>query len=190
MSLGSYRDPCNLTDRELLSRYLKGEVSAFETLLDRYQGPLLRFASRYRHGGMDGARDIVQEVFLKLLSRARELRAGESISAWLYRVTRNLAIDLERKESRMEKYHRLAAAPEGELPATSGAERGEVAMIVNQKLDGLPPNQRDVLILKVQEGKSYREIAEITGLTTSNIGYLIHHGLKKLALELRKAGVV
>jgi RNA polymerase sigma factor (sigma-70 family) len=180
-----------VTDRELLSRYLKGDVSAFETLLCRYEKPLLRFASRYGNGaGGDGAHDIVQEVFLKLVRKAEGLWAQENLSAWLYRVTRNVAIDRERKESRMEKYHRLAAVPEVEPPPVSGLERGELARIVSDRLHRLPPRERDVLILKVQEGKSYREIAEITGLTTSNIGYLIHHGLKRLGGELRRAGVV
>ena len=75
-------------------------------------------------------------------------------------------------------------------PPPSPLESGELADVVATKLLGLPPRQRDVLILKVQEEKSYREIGEITGLTTSNVGYLIHQGLKTLASELHAAGVV
>ena len=90
----------------------------------------------------------------------------------------------------MEKYHRAAAVPEMEAPPVASVERQEIAQIINHKLHGLPPNQRDVLILKIQEGKSYREISQITGLTTSNIGYLIHHGLKRLSGELRRVGVI
>jgi len=184
-----------LTDRELLTRYLDGDVSAFEVLLDRYEKPLLRFTARYRQAaGGDGARDIVQDVFLKLLTKARGLRAKETLAPWLYRVARNLAIDRARKEHRMEKHERWAAAPEADATGVStpvaALERKEASGIVQRKLHGLPPNQRDVLILKIQEGKSYREISEITGLTTSNIGYLIHHGLKRLSGELRKAGVI
>jgi RNA polymerase sigma-70 factor (ECF subfamily) len=180
-----------LTDRDLLSRYLKGDVSAFESLLDRYEKPLLRFAARYRQGGSaDRARDIVQEVFLKLLSKAGGLRNQENLSPWLYRVARNLAIDEKRRETRMEKYHREVAMPEIGACPVAPVESREIAEIINRKLHGLPPNQRDVLILKIQEGKSYREIADITGLTTSNIGYLIHHGLKKLSGDLRKVGVI
>lgn len=187
---GPRRDLWHLTDRELLSRYLEGDVSAFEGLLDRYESPLLRFAARYRRGGKDGARDIVQEVFLRLIQKAGSLRAEENLSPWLYRVARNLAIDQERKDSRMEKYHRLAAAREVQEPPVPRAETLETAGIVAERLHRLPANQRDVLVLKVQEGKSYREISEITGLTTSNIGYLIHHGLKRLSRDLRKAGVI
>ena len=53
-------------------------------------------------------------------------------------------------------------------------------------LDRLTENQRNVLILKMQEGKTYREISEITGLTVSNVGYLIHHGLKRMGEFIRK----
>jgi RNA polymerase sigma-70 factor (ECF subfamily) len=90
----------------------------------------------------------------------------------------------------MERRHRFAAAAESAAPPPSEEERREVAEVVTRKLLGLPPNQRDVLILKIQEGKTYREISEITGLSTSNVGYLIHHGLRALAGELRTAGLV
>ena len=174
-----------------MERYLKGDVTAFEQILGRYEKPLLRFVTRYRGGhGLDGTEDVVQEVFLRFLKDARNLERVENISAWLYRVARNLAIDKAKKETRMDKRHRLTAAPEVQAPATPEAEKEEVAGIVTEKLLRLPPNQRDVLILKVQEGKSYREISEITGLTSSNVGYLIHQGLKALASDLRTAGVV
>jgi len=177
-----------VTDRELLERYLKGDVAAFEEILGRYEKPLLRFVTRYRGGyGLDGTEDIVQEVFLRFLKEPQKV---ENVSAWLYRVARNLAIDEAKKEIRMDKRHRLTAAPEVRAPAIPEAEREEVAGIVTEKLLRLPANQRDVLILKVQEGKTYREISEITGLTSSNVGYLIHQGLKALASDLRTAGVV
>lgn len=184
-----------LTDRELLQRYLEGDVSAFAEIIDRHEKPLVRFAARYRRGtSLDGARqwaeDVVQEAFLRLLRESRSLGEVENLSAWLYRVARNLAIDTNRKEIRMERRHRLAAATEVQQPAPCPEETREVGEIVTRKLLGLPPNQRDVLILKIQEGKTYREISEITGLSASNVGYLIHHGLKTLAGELRTAGLV
>ena len=90
----------------------------------------------------------------------------------------------------MERRYRLVASEEMGAPPPCDEERREVAGIVTEKLFGLPPNQRDVLILKIHENKSYREISEITGLTLSNVGYLVHCGLKALARELRTAGVV
>lgn len=175
-----------MTDHELLCRFQRGEASAFEAILERYEQPLLRYAARYRPGS---AQDIVQEAFLRLVQESPNLDGVLNLSAWLYRVTRNLAIDEARKEERMERRHQLAAVPETQPPPESKAETNEVAEIITSKLMGLPPKQRDVLILKLQEKRSYREISAITGLTTSNVGYLIHHGLKTLACELKTAGV-
>ena len=182
------------TDRELLKRYLGGDVSAFEEILNRHEKLLLRYVARHRRGARGGAqesaRDIVQEVFLRLVREAAKLEAVENLSAWLYRVARNLAIDEARKEIRMEKHLRLQAEARASGPPPSVEENREIAEIVTEKLLGLPAHQRDVLILKLQEGKTYREIADITGLSTSNVGYLIHCGLKALAGDLRTAGIV
>jgi RNA polymerase sigma-70 factor (ECF subfamily) len=178
-------------DRELVTRFLGGEAAAFEEIVRRYERPLLRFVSRYGlERARNGAQDIVQEVFLRLLQEGRGLAEVRNLSSWLYRVARNLAIDERRKETRMERRHELAAAPEVAPPAEFPVERLETSGVVAERLLRLPPNQRDVLILKVQEGKSYKEISEITGLSTANVGYLIHHGLRSLAKELRAAGIL
>ncbi|MBN1444345.1 MAG: sigma-70 family RNA polymerase sigma factor [Planctomycetes bacterium] len=174
-------------DRKLLERYRRGDVEAFDAIVRRYEGPLLRYGRRY---DSSSAQDLVQEVFLRLVREAPHLGEIENLSAWLYRVARNLLIDASRKEKRMQQREETVAAREDQAPAPSAVERQEMADLVTEKLLGLPPRQRDVLILKVQEEKSYREISEITGLTTSNVGYLIHQGLKTLAANLRAAGVV
>ena len=90
----------------------------------------------------------------------------------------------------MEAKQHLVATSETHSPPAAGVEAREVAEVVTEKIHGLPPKQREVLALKLQEEKSYKEISAITGLTVSNVGYLIHHGLKGLAGELRRAGVV
>ena len=179
------------TDEDLLERHLRGEPAAFEEILRRYETPLLRFVRRYRlDSARNGAQDIVQEVFLRFLRERERLGSVRNLGSWLYCVARNLAVDEVRKEARMERREELVAAPERQEPPPPAVERREVWGIVQEKLLGLPENQRDVLILKVQEGKSYREIADVTGLSTSNVGYLIHQGLKRLARELRIAGVL
>lgn len=187
------REPEALTDQELLALYLRGDVRAFEEILERYERPLLRYVLRLfasRGGARELAEDIVQEAFLRLVREAGKLGEIVRLEAWLYRVARNLAVDAARKEERMDRRARLAASAETVQGAPSPEERREVDGIVAEKLFGLPANQRDVLILKIQEGKSYREISEITGLSTSNVGYLVHHGLKGLARELQRAGVI
>lgn len=184
-------DPTDPTDQHLLEAYAGGDLTAFEQVLDRHQGPLLRFVGHMASGSSRAwAEDIVQEVFLRLLQEVHGGVRIHNLSAWLFRVARNLFRDHRRKEGRMEKRHQARASVEAQPPAPFAEEERELTAIVASKLRGLPENQRDVLILKIQEGKSYKEIAAITGLTTSNIGYLIHHGLKALARDLRVSGVV
>ncbi len=66
----------------------------------------------------------------------------------------------------------------------SAAELQENAHRANAALNPLPANQQEVIRLKIEHGLKYREIAEVTGLTITNVGYLLHHGLHTLRRQL------
>ena len=57
--------------------------------------------------------------------------------------------------------------------------------IVRVEIDRLPPRQRELLLLRVQEKKSYKEIAEIAGLTATNVGFILHQAMKALSTRLK-----
>ena len=148
--------------------------------VDRYEGPLTLYAARLL-GNADAARDVVQETFLRLCSQDRaaiELRLAE----WLFTVCRNRALDVLRKESRMtrlsEEQVQRCLSPAPSPPDV--AERREMTSRVSDLLETLPTNQREVLRLKFQNGFSYQEISRISGHSVSNVGYLIHAGMKTL----------
>ena len=82
------------------------------------------------------------------------------------------------------------AVPEALPPTIGGLEADECAQVVNQHFARLDEDRREVLVLKVQEGKTYREISSITGFSLAKISDLVHRGLKQLSRELRAAGVV
>ena len=155
--------------------------------LARYEGPLLSYAARLT-GDADRARDVVQETFLRLCARdagALEGRLGE----WLYAVCRNLCLDVLKKERPM-----ATASEDGVLERASAepgpdaaAETSEGAARVLRALADLPANQREVLRLKFQHGLSYGEISGVTRLSVSNVGFLIHVGLKTLRQRLGDA---
>lgn len=168
-------------DAALLERLRTEPASAIAEVVSRFERPLLRHA-RALVGGDGTAQDVVQEAFIRLLRKVGSVR---HLPSWLGRVTHNLAIDHLRREARMRRTHE-AAAPE--LPATTGDP--DLPHAVEGALAALTPNERAVIVLKVIEGKSYKEIADATGLSTSNVGYLIHHGLKKLAARLDAAGAL
>ena len=148
--------------------------------LAEHEGPLLRYAVRLT-GNLERARDVVQDTFLRLCREHPE-RLKSHLPAWLFTVCRNRALDLLRKEGRTTALTDadLAAHPSAEpSPANVAADR-EAEADVFRALGDLPANQQEVIRLKFQNGFSYREISSVTKLTETNIGFLIHTGLKTM----------
>lgn len=146
----------------------------------RYERPLTLYAARLL-GDAESARDVVQDSFLKLCGQERT-DVEPHLAEWLFTVCRNRALDVLRKEGRMtqlsDDHARLRVAPEP--PPDESIERRESASQIVRLLDRLPPNQREVIRLKFQNGFSYKEISRISGHSVSNVGFLIHTGLKTI----------
>jgi RNA polymerase sigma factor (sigma-70 family) len=150
----------------------------------RFEGPLTLYAARLL-GDAESARDVVQETFLRLCAQDRAT-IEPRLAEWLFTVCRNRALDVLRKESRMtrlsdEQVHRCTSADPG--PPEVAVHR-EAAARVLDLLETLPPNQREVIRLKFQNGFSYQEISRISGHSVTNVGYLLHVGLKSLRHQL------
>ena len=152
--------------------------------VSQYEGPLTLYAARLL-GDADRARDVVQDTFLKLCRQDGEA-IRTRLAEWLFTVCRNRATDVLRKEGRMTRLsddHASAFASVEPEPGRA-LESKESADRVLKELDGLPPNQREVIRLKFQNGFSYREISRISGHSVTNVGFLIHTGLKTLRRRL------
>ena len=146
---------------------------------DRYEGPLVRYAQRLT-GNLELARDVVQDTFLRLCRQQRD-RVERHLAAWLFTVCRRRALDVAQKQSRMrslgnETDGQLATEPTQEALV----ERRESAARILALLEKLPPREEEVLRLKLQNELSYREISRVTGLSVSNVGYLIHTAIRKI----------
>jgi RNA polymerase sigma-70 factor (ECF subfamily) len=172
--------------RELKARKLE----AFEAIVSEYETMLLRYVARIVRCH-EAAQDVVQETFIRLFkSWTDELKPCPQVSSWLYRVAHNCAVDFLRKESRRRLLHMRHAE---ERPHFSRPNRGKAFEISEEgeraaaALQVLNLREQQLVLLKVYEEKSYREISDITGLTVSNVGYVLHHAMKKLARELKKA---
>jgi len=161
--------------------------TAFEAVVAHYEAPLLRYAARVLNDA-DTAQDVVQEAFIRLLRHWHEpLEPGAKLSNWLYRVTHNCAVDQVRRLSRRHLLHlRLADETPDHAPPDRGEafRRSDAAERAAQALQHLSLRERQLVILKVYEEKSYREISEITGLSVGNVGFILHHAMKKLAAAL------
>lgn len=153
--------------------------SAFHDALARYERPLLRYAASIT-GDLEQARDVVQDTFMRLSRETAEVESR--LAAWLFTVCRNRALDACRKNHRfipMEPQEMDTRAGREALPSAV-LEQKENATRLTGLVDALPPKQREVIRLKFDAELSYREISEITKLSVSNVGFLLHTAIKTL----------
>jgi len=151
----------------------------FKALLHRMQGPLIRYAFQIT-GDLERARDVVQDTFLQLCSQNRACLNGH-LEPWLYTVCRNRALDIRRKEGRMNPFTETTAEPRSNGPdPLASMEQTEKVCSALKLLETLPASQQEVIRLKFQHELSYKEISQVTGLSVTNVGFLIHAGLKAI----------
>jgi RNA polymerase sigma factor (sigma-70 family) len=169
----------------------QGRANWVMEALEHHEGRLVAYAARHTRD-VHSARDAVQEAFLRLCGED-ETGVGPHVKAWLYTVVRRLAVDAKRKERRMEPAGEavIEASVGREADPAAAAETSDAASHVLRMVAELPENQRECLDLKFRHGLMYREIAEVTGLSVGNVGFLIHTGLTTLrarpAPETRRA---
>jgi RNA polymerase sigma factor (sigma-70 family) len=154
--------------------------SFIEQALNDYESPLIGYATTLLHD-TDLARDVVQDVFLRLCGQDRA-KVEENLKSWLFTVCRNRAFDVLRKNKRSQRIDEVRwkkiAGPN--LPADELIMQQERYAKAIRYLDQLPANQRELIILKFQQNLSYLEIQQITGLKPGNIGFLLHTALTRL----------
>jgi RNA polymerase sigma factor (sigma-70 family) len=153
-------------------------------IIKEREAPLLRYAGRLIRDN-EAARDVVQEVFIKYVrvSQDQNRTKIDNLPAWLYRVTRNLCLDyLKSKRVQLEipLDDNIANLAGGESPYST-FEKEDAMTLVRKKLMELEPRDREVVILKIEHGRTYKEISEIMGLTVTNVGFILHTAIKKLA---------
>ncbi|MEO7100045.1 MAG: RNA polymerase sigma factor [Luteolibacter sp.] len=151
-----------------------------EEAMADFESPLIAYATSILQD-VDCARDVVQETFIRLC-RQDIAKVQANLKSWLFTVCRNRSLDILRKEKRIQPLDDIrwkkVAGPG--LQPDENIEQEERLSHVMGLLDRLSANQREVILLKFQQGLSYQEIQKVTGLTTGNIGFLIHTGLKRL----------
>ena len=150
------------------------------SVVRRYELPLTQYAMRIT-GCRERARDAVQDTFLRLGKLPPGTLTGDP-AKWLFTVCRHRALDICRKEHRMTYLDQetAEAAPSPDPGPAESLARKEAAGFLLQILSKLPPRQQEVIQLKFQNGLSYLEISEITQLSVSNVGFLIHRGIKAM----------
>ena len=152
------------------------------SLVGRYERPLCSYAFSLLRN-LDWARDAVQDTFLRLCGQKPEKLKGRE-APWLFRVCRNRSLDILRKEKPAQRMSEPQETVSEERPPDEEAAQGDLKSLLPRFLSKLPKNQREVIRLKFQQQLSYREIAHCTQLSESNVGYLLHTGIKTLREQM------
>jgi RNA polymerase sigma factor (sigma-70 family) len=166
----------------------------------RYQGPLLRYVGQWL-GRVDiEAEDVVQETFIRLHRQvsAQGPQSVRHLQTWLFHVAHNLTLDLLRQRARHQDATSTSVDPaigveeraSEELDALGETIRKEARQVALQELARLDDPCRQVILLKVVQGMTLREVAEVVGVSISTVNARLNHGLAQLAQRLRRAGVV
>lgn len=159
-----------------------------EALLNENERSLVAYAARLLGKDVERARDVVQETFLRLC-RTEDLEGKGR--EWLFTVTRNLCVDVRRKESRMTSLETGEGAS-GAMSAADPVPTGQEALENNEALgtaiNRLPERQQEALRLKFDGGLSYAEIARVMGTNAGTVGWLLHTAIQGLRTRMTPEG--
>jgi len=174
------------SDKKLLRWMRAGRSGAFEEIFARYETRLIAYATRYV-GSPDSAKDVCQEIFLKLISKPPRILICDSLAPWLFRVTRNLAID-KRRRCKFEIHEEDADMPEPRTegdPLASLARKSDMEM-VRSLVESLPMDLRDVVELRIDGGVSFKNIAVILDIPQGTALWRMHRAVQVLRQEWRR----
>lgn len=152
---------------------MKNDESWFNQIFAENKGRVFHYSKRFLQGRE--AEDLVQYAFTKLWETRDKLEI-ENYRSWLFKIIRNHAIDIFRKRKRELPFE----VGRHDLVFGKNLENHVMAKQIHDWLLDLKPEEREVLILKFQEELSYKEIADVTGKTTSSVGVLLHRGILNL----------
>lgn len=194
-------------DEVLMADIGSGDEQAFNTLVDRYERPLLNFISRFV-GEDHLARDLYQETFLRVYRGGRSYNPARKFSTWLFQIAANLCIDELRRrkvirplEADLRGDHaseevgetacaRSLARPDWQSAAAEDPaqmlERKELTRWVQAAVHALPADAKLVLVLRHYQGLSYQEISEILHCPAGTVKSRLHYALQVLKRRLLK----
>jgi RNA polymerase sigma-70 factor, ECF subfamily len=181
-------------DGELMLRYARGDLRAFERLYRRYRRPLYRYLSRHTRN-TDAANDLFQEVWSKLIASRDRYEPRAKFRTFLYRIAHNSFIDYCRRnavrnetrgEAEDEDWAGQVPAPEEDRPDIR-VQTLQTMMRYRAAVAALPAEQRDVFLLYEETGLSLEEIAQVTGVGMETAKSRLRYAVAKLRRALGPA---
>jgi RNA polymerase sigma-70 factor, ECF subfamily len=154
--------------------------------LEPESGSLLAYACRLFAGDHAKAQDAVQETFLRLCREDRS-QIESRVAAWLFSVCRSRVIDMQRAQGHAMNSIDQTPIADPSPDASMIVESAEQSSKLSALVQSLTPRQQEVIRLRLQADLSYREIAEITGMTVSNVGFHLHAAVRSLRDSMNTA---
>lgn len=188
------KNPTQATDDEaLMDRLLGGDEGAFEELCRRFETRLYYFAWRHVRDS-EAAKDLVQETLLRLWRHQAEFRRGSRLSTWVFAINLNLCRDYLRKNGRLSSIERPEVALAAEMSSSrkSGpsaleeAEKNEMAGLLSEALDALPPLQGKLIRMRNDEELSFEEAGGRLGMSPQAARAAASRAYKKLKAWMQK----
>jgi RNA polymerase sigma-70 factor (ECF subfamily) len=181
-----------MTDQVLIEKFLGGDISAFNTIVWRWEKPICNFAYRYV-GGLELAKEVTQQTFIRAYKNLHRLKDKSRFSTWLHQIAVNICRDeLKRKKRVYVSVQELQEKTESgsvlpvELHDTyqnrpdANTQQMQLADILENALQTIPEEQRIVVIMKQYQGLKFSEIAELLNEPINTIKSRMYYGLKTL----------
>ncbi len=167
-------------DYNLVERYLKGDLSAFDEIMIRYERQIYRLCYRFTSNAED-ARDLAQEVFIKAFENLVSFRRESSLKTWLYRIATNHCINHVKASANTKQFVEITDSVKlTRATAQVALEEKEQRDHFRHLVTKLPPKQRAILELRIHEQLSYEEIATMSNRSVSTIKASVFFALEKL----------
>jgi RNA polymerase sigma-70 factor (ECF subfamily) len=184
----------DLDERELILEAQKGDGPAFEELVHRYDRKVLKLAVSYTNDEED-AKDVYQEVFIRVFRALPGFRFESRFSTWLYRIVVNVCISHKTRAQNREfesldfededGESRSLDPASNELPSDQKALSGEISRHVRTALGVLSPQQRLVFTLRHYEGYKLKEIAALMNCAEGTVKKYLFTATERLRRQLR-----
>ena len=192
-----------LSDKDLINEYLQGNSLAFEELVYRYDRFVLLTAIQFC-GNEDDAKDIYQDVFIRVINGLNKFKFKSEFSTWLYRITVNVCLTQTKKQkNKREEYYtstnneynenildEIIIADTEEFSPQTRAENSDISEKVGEAINYLSPKERMCFILKHYSGYKIREIAEMMKCKEGTVKKYLFDGIRKLRKQLKNYELV
>jgi RNA polymerase sigma-70 factor (ECF subfamily) len=183
------------TDEELVTAFRGGDLSAFDTLVQRWERKIQGAVYRIMGSGED-ARDLAQETFLRAYRGLPTFKSEARFSSWLYQIALNLCRDRlrQRRGKTLVSIEDLDVATAARIERTGATaqdmvEAKDLGRIVAAAMSELPPEQREVITLKEYQGLTFQEIADTLDVPVSTVKTRLYRGLVQMRERLERQGV-